>query len=91
MYHIIGMDVFQSKDKTRGYESFVKLILTYLFLIKMLLIADVVSQVCSSDVIHRQKKVGIVLEGVCDVDNERVVEMAEDDSFIQHGTYIAFL
>ena len=82
MYDVIGMDVLQGKDKTCGYESFNNFILTYLFLIEMLLIADVVSQVCSSEVIHRKEEVGIVLEGVGNVDDEGVAEVAEDDSFI---------
>lgn len=57
-------------------------ILTYLFLIEVLLIADVVSQIRTSDVIHCKEEVGIILEGTGDVDNKGITKMTEDDSFI---------
>lgn len=58
---------------------------------EVLLVADVVAEVCAAQVVHEEVEVAGVLEGAVHVDQEGVVQLAEDAPLVQHAPCAPFL
>jgi len=72
------MNILQAHNNTRYNKLYDIKTITYLRLAKALLITDVVSQVCPSEIVHGEVQVLWGLERWVHVDQEWVVEGAEN-------------
>lgn len=60
-------------------------------LVEAVLVADMVAEVSSPQVVHHEVEVHPVLECALHVDEERVFESAENASFVEDRLYVVFL
>lgn len=63
---------------------------TDLSLLEGFFVADVVAEVASSEVVHDEVEIGCILEGAFHVDEEGVVEHAEEFAFVDDWLDIIF-
>lgn len=77
MNNFIGVDILESNEDVDCDEP------DFLFS-EAVLVADVVSQVATSEVVHDEVEVLMVLEGAFHVDEEGVAELAEDPALVEH-------
>ena len=60
-------------------------------LVEAVLVADMVAEVSSPQVVHHEVEVHPVLKCALHVDEERVLESAEDAPFVENRLYVVFL
>ena len=84
MNNLIGVDILESNEDVDCNKP-------YFLLSETVFVADVVSQVTASKVIHDEVEVLMVLEGAFHIDKEGVVELAEYPTLVEHGLNVILL
>lgn len=79
----------ETKQAMKNPKHFKLTILTCLFLGKSSVLANMVAEVSTIEDVHYKVQVLSILEGIVHVDNERVMELGKDLSFVHYWLYAA--